>query len=186
MMSRTRFSNSLVRFLFLVSLALILPSCDEMPSEVEPRTPSKTINVGFDAVITGSYEGEVSGIGVLMFLPEAGFERRGYFFLSDDRGIRSYGVTFILPSGLALGKHKLKSPSSLDIGTVPSVRVDRDRGDSVVSADKNTSGILELFAFPDHERELSGSDVKGRFAFETDDKKGQKIAVNGKFSFKVK
>jgi hypothetical protein len=176
----------LFRILILVCLASVLPSCDETPSEAGSRERSKTKDVGFEATITGSYEGEVSGLGVLMFLPEGGFEKQGYFFLSDGRGVRPHGVTFVLPPGLTPGKHKLESPPPLSIGTVPSVRVDRDMGDAVLSSEKNTSGFLDLTVFPDGQNELSGSDVAGSFEFETEDLKGQKITVKGDFSFKTR
>ncbi len=177
---------SLFRIVFLVCFALILPSCDETFSQAESAEASKTNDVGFEAVIAGSYDGEVSGNGVLVLLLEGGFEKQGYFFLSDGQGIRPHGVTFVLPRGLAPGKHRLESPSPLDIGTVTSVRVDRDMGDSVLSSEINTSGFLDLIAFPEDENELSGSDVTGSFEFETEGRKGAKITVKGKFSFKVK
>ena len=186
MLLLTSGASPLFRVLILVCLALILPSCGEAPSEAESPEPSKTEDVGFGAVITGSYEGEVSGIGVLMLLPEGGFEKQGYFFLSDGQGIRPHGVTFVLPRGLAPGKHQLESPPPLSIGTVPSVRVDRDMGDSVLSSEKHTSGFLNLIAFPDDQNELSGSDVTGNFEFEAEDLKGQRIRVKGEFSFEVK
>lgn len=186
MPSRLKNAIPLFQILFLVCLALILPSCGETPPQAESPEPSHTKDVGFEAVITGSYEGEVSGTGVLVLLSDAGFEKQGYFFLADGQGIRPHGVTFVLPLGLAPGKHKLASPSPLDIGTVPSVRVDRDMADAVLSSEKNTSGFLDLIAFPDDESKLSGSDVTGSFEFETEDLKGHKITVNGKFSFKAK
>lgn len=176
----------LFRILVLVCLVLIFPSCDETPPQAESPEHSNTNDVGFEAIITGSYEGEVSGTGVLVLLPEAGFEKQGYFFLADGQGIRPHGVTFVLPRGLAPGKHKLASPSPLDIGTMPSVRVDRDMGNSVLSSEKNTSGFLDLIVFPDDESELRGSDVAGSFELETEDLKGLRITVKGTFSFKVK
>jgi hypothetical protein len=182
----TEAKKPIFRILFLVCAVLTLPSCDETTSQGEKSEDPKTKVVGFEAVITGSYEGKVSGNGVLVLLPEAGFEKQGYFFLADGQGIRPYGVTFILPRGLAPGKHILESPSPFNIGTVPSVRVDRDMGDSTLYADKNTSGFVDLIAFPNDERKLSGSDVVGSFEFQTEDLKGQEITVKGKFSFKVK
>ena len=176
----------LIRILFLLWLGLILPSCDETASESGSDGAAQSKDAGFEAVITGSYEGEVSGPGVLVLLPEAGFEKRGYFFLSDGQGIRPHGVTFVLPRGLATGKHALESPSPLDIGTVLSVRVDRDMGDSVLSFETNTSGFLDLTAMPDDETSVSGSEVTGSFEFETEDRTGEKITVKGTFSFKAK
>lgn len=173
------------RILVLVGLVFILSGCDETALQAERPEASATKEAGFEAVIAGSYEGAVSGNGVLTLLREAGFERKGYFFLSDGRGFRPHGVTFVLPRGIAPGKHELGSPSPLNIGTVPSVRVDRDLGDSVLSAERNTSGFLELIAFPENESGLSGSEVAGNFEFETENRNGEKIAVNGKFSFQV-
>ncbi len=176
----------MLRILFLVCLGLILPSCDETPTQGKSPRSSDTKSAGFDAAITGAYEGAVSGGGVLVLLPQAGFNKQGYFFLADGRGIRPHGVTFALPRGLAPGKHQLNSPSALEIGTVPSVRVDRDMGDEVLSWGKNSTGFLDLTAFPDDESKLSGSLVAGSFEFETEDANGRKITVKGKFSFKTK
>ncbi|HSR72842.1 MAG TPA: hypothetical protein VLL72_10725, partial [Kiloniellales bacterium] len=171
---RARRNIAAVRLLLLVCLAAVLPACDEAASQEEESERSA---VGFEAVITGAYEGRVSGPGVLKLLPEAGFDRQGYFFLADDQGLRPHGVTFVLPRGTGPGKHTLESPSALDIGTVPSVRVDRDLGQAAVSAEKNTSGFLELTAFPAEETGLTGSEVAGRFEFETENSEGERIRV---------
>ena len=174
------------RILFLVCFALLLPACDEAPSQPASPNASKSKAAGFEAVITGAYGGKVSGVGVLKLLPKGGFKKQGYFFLADGQGIRPFGVTFVLPRGIGPGKHTLKSPSPFGIGTVPSVRVDRDMGNATVSADKNTSGFLNLTAFPNDEKKLSGSDVTGNFEFETEGLTGEKIMVKGRFIFKVK
>lgn len=186
MVLRATSRKPIFRILLLVCAVSILPSCDETTSQGKKPAESKTENVGFEAVITGTYEGKASGNGVLVLLPIAGFEKQGYFFLSDGQGIRPHGVTFILPRGLAPGKHTLGSPSPFDLGKVPSVRVDRDMGDATESSDKNSSGYLDLTSFPDDERKLSGSDVVGSFEFLTENPKGERISVTGKFSFKVK
>ena len=164
----------------LFCLTWILLLYCEAPLQAADQADSQA---GFQATVTGSYEGEVSGSGVLVLLPGAGFEKKGYFFLADGQGIRAHGVTFILPRGISRGKYPLKSPSPFGIGTVPSVRVDRDMGDSVRSADNNTSGFLELEAFPAAEQGLSGSDVRGKFEFETESSTGERITVKGDFSF---
>ncbi len=186
MVLRTTLRKPIFRILLLVCAVSNLPSCDETTSQGKKTAESKTENVGFEAVITGTYEGKASGNGVLVLLPSAGFEKQGYFFLSDGQGIRPHGVTFVLPRGLAPGKHMLVSPTPFDIGKVPSVRVDRDMGNATESSNKNTSGFLDLSSFPDDESKLSGSAVVGSFEFQTENPKGRKITVRGKFSFKVK
>jgi len=183
MLSRIRNAFVRGRILPLLLLVSLLASCDEGPSQNEGSDSSTTQEAGLAAIISGAYEGEVSGVGVLKFLPEAGFDKQGYVFLADGQGIRSHGVTFVLPRGLAPGKHALESPSPLNLGTVPSVRVDRDMGDAVRSSDRNTSGTLDLSSYPDDEQDPAGSEVAGRFEFETEDPNGQRITVKGSFSF---
>ena len=144
---------------------------------------SKATKSGFSATITGAYEGKVSGKGTLQFLANAGFDRKGYYFLADGQGIRPHGITFIIPRGLSVGKHALKNPSPLEIGQVLSVRVDRDLNNATVSSQSNTVGFLQLLTFPSEETKLKGTTVSGNFEFITEDSKGQKISVQGKFNF---
>ena len=61
-----------------------------------------------------------------------------------------------------------------------------ESGRAVIAADRNTSGTIELTAFPSDPSNLSGADVTGQFAFETEDAEGNKISVQGSFSFKAK
>jgi hypothetical protein len=163
----------------------LLILCAANEAFAQSDTPAST-DAGFTAVIAGSYDGAATGAGVLMLLPEGGFTKQGYFFLADGRGLRPHGVTFILPRGISEGRHELTSPSPLSIGTVPSVRDDRDTGTATIAADRNTSGFLELTAFPTDESKLAGSDVTGSFEFVTEDAEGRKIDVTGTFSFKAK
>lgn len=169
----------------LVCAVLALVACTETPSSTNVSATGAAGRPGFEATIKGAYEGEVSGRGVLELLPEAGLEKRGYYFLADGKALRPHGITFVLPRGTGPGAHALESPSPLDVGTVPSVRVDRDLGNAVASADRNTSGTLELTAFPDDEGELSGAEVSGRFEFATETAKGERITVKGRFSFET-
>jgi len=169
----------------LAGLWLVGVACAPAASRSENAGTSASPEVRFGAHITGSYEGEVSGGGVLVLLPDAGFERQGYYFLADGQGLRPHGVTFVLPRGVTPGKYRLQSPNPLQLGNLASVRVDRDVGGSVRSFDRNTSGILDLTAFPDDEMNRSGTDVAGDFVFETEDSKGQRITVKGRFAFTV-
>jgi len=178
-----RIETAICRTLALALLVVLLASCDEGAAESETTEPAPGEAVGFEADIAGAYDGAVRGTGVLTLLPSAGFDKRGYYFLADGQGLRPHGVTFVLPRGLAPGSYALKSPSPLALGTVPSVRVDRDMGDSVLSSDRNTVGTLDLAAFPDDEASLSGSEVRGRFQFETEDREGHRITVTGAFAF---
>jgi len=138
---------------------------------------------GFAARIGGAYEARISGPGVLVHLPSAGWERKGYFFLADAQGARPHGVTFVLPPGIGAGRHALQNPSPFEVGTVVSVRVDREIDGAVVAADGNASGHLVLDSFPDGATEPDGAPVSGRFAFETEFPNGERVEVEGEFSF---
>ena len=172
-LSRLQFRTSRLALGFVV---LLLGNQFSQAGEIKPE---------FEALIEGAYEGQVSGPGALVFLENAGFDKKGYYFLADGRGIRPHGVTFILPRGLTTGRHELTSSSPFDIGTVPSVRVDRDTGNATFSSEENTSGFIVLNAFPIDTSELSGSNVAGNFEFQTEDRNGQTIKVKGAFSFRV-
>jgi len=183
MLPRIMRAIALFRTLPLILFMSVLSSCDEGNSQTENSEAFGTGAIGFEAVIKGAYEGEVAGSGVLKFLPEAGFDKRGYYFLSDGQGIRPHGVTFVLPRGLAPGQHALTSPLPMEVGTVPSVRVDSDIGNAVLSSEKNTTGTLDVQAFPKDENSLNRTKVAGTFQFETEDPQGRRIAVTGTFSF---
>lgn len=183
---RIKIGKSVLQILFLVCSLLVLILCDKAPAEVSGSGISETKDASFEAIISGYYAGDVHGNGVLKFLPQAGFNKQGYYFLADSQGIRAHGVTFVLPRGLTTGKHKLGNPSPIETGTVPSVRVDRDMGNAVASYQTNTTGFLNVMAFPNDEKNMSGSVVAGSFEFTSEDSKGQKISVKGKFSFKIK
>ena len=159
----THIGTALYRAVALAFFAGLLASCDEGIAQSGTSKPAETEAVGFEAVIAGAYDGEVRGPGVLLLLPDAGFDRQGYFFLADGQGLRPHGITLVLPRELAPGTYALESPSPLALGTVPSVRVDRDTGDAIVSADRNTTGTLELAAFPADEAGVSGAEVRGGF-----------------------
>ncbi len=158
-------------------------ACRQEPASIAAPQTADTEQVGFSAVITGAYQASVTGAGVLALLPQGGFEKQGYLFLADGQGLRPYGVTFVLPTGSGLGRHELENPSPIDIGTVPSVRVDRDTGEAVTSFQTNTAGFIELTAFPADVVNPSGSLVAGRFEFDTENEEGDRIRVAGEFSF---
>jgi hypothetical protein len=167
-------------------MALLVPISNLPSSHAQNPGALTSGKTGFESSISGAYQGQVRGGGTLKFLANAGFKQQGYYFLADGQGVRPFGVTFVLPRGIGRGKHSLKSPSPLDIGTLPSVRVDRDLGASVASADRKTSGFLNLTAFPRDERTLVGARVQGSFEFETESVAGERIKVTGWFSFKIR
>lgn len=138
---------------------------------------------GFTARIGGAQEARISAPGVLVHLPSGGWEQKGYYFLADAQGVRPHGITFVLPPDIRPGRHELQNPTPFELGTVVSVRVDRDIDGRVVSAQKNTSGHLILDSFPEGALQPNGAAVSGSFAFETEFPDGERIEAAGEFSF---
>jgi hypothetical protein len=162
-----------------IALLLTLPlgACGE-DSQPMPE-PSVSGDAHFTATISGAYQGQVAGPGAYVLLPEAGFEKQGYFFLADGRGLRPHGITFILPRGMEPRRYSLESVSPFDMGITPSVRVDHDTGTATLSSDRNTQGFLKF-------RSVPGDNVSGNFDFTTEDIDGKQINVSGRFSFATK
>ena len=85
MMSRADGKSSKIQILFLACFSLVWLSYNAIPSHAEGPGDSPSKETGFEAVITGTYDGEAFGTGVLVLLLGAGFEKQGYFFLSDGQ-----------------------------------------------------------------------------------------------------
>lgn len=169
-------------FISILTVLNALPStgCErEAAGDNAAPTPA---DAGFSATVTGAVEGRVSGEGVLHFIENDGRGCKGYYFLADGRGLRDYGVTFTLPAGTQAGRFALESPHPLDVGTVASVRVDHDAGDRTLSWEQNTTGMLNLSAFP----QGGGGLVEGDFEFQTENANGDRVRVKGSFSFTAK
>ena len=175
----------LIKWTNVFSVACLLISLVIWPTGAmaEKASPGKISASGFTADISGAYEGKVSGKGTLQFLANGGFDRQGYFFLADGRGLRPHGITFVLPREISVGKHELKNPSPFELSHVPSVRVDRDLGNATVSSQNHTVGFLHLQSFSPQGKQMKGSSVSGNFEFTTEDSKGKKIVVRGQFDF---
>ena len=163
---------------------LVLCGC---PDATDSKAPAidvgPTATVGFSGTVSGAFAGEITGSGVVKFLPNLGVDKTGGYFLADGHGVRPLGVTFVLPPDTVPGRYELLSVGPLDQGSKPSVRVDRDTGKATVSSDRNTKGFLELKAFPAGRDQLAGAKVEGSYEFETENKAGEKITVKGSFSF---
>jgi hypothetical protein len=180
-----QFLRNIVRLFLAASLALV-NACDGKSDDQRDAASETPTSSGFEAEITGAYAGQSNGDGVLTYLPDAGFDRNGYYFLADGQGLRDHGVTFILPTNIGTGRHDLVSVSPFDIGSLPSVRVDRDMGDKIVSSDRNISGYLELDRFPGTPAHLTGFAVSGSFAFQAEGLEARTVTVTGRFSFVAK
>jgi hypothetical protein len=177
---RNKMKNHAFLFASIFLLALVFPGCNN--SEQRPAAPSN-----FTAEISGSITGQVSGSGVVTFLPPtdtgAG-PRPGYFFIADATGVRDFGITFTIPIGTKPGKYQLVSAHPMDAGKEFEVRVDRSIGNRTESFQKNTAGTITLEHFPEDGSNITGTYVRGDFEFTTERKGGERVKAKGTFDFK--
>jgi len=166
-------------------LALILAGAVSISACDSPESGS--IESGnFLAEVSGAVVGQVSGPGIIRFLPasEVNFGTRpAYFFVADDAGVRKLGITFAIPANTRPGTYRLVSVHPMDVGREFEVRVDWSVGDRTESFELNTKGTITIEAFPSDPDSLSKGRVMGSFDFSTQNRNGQKVMGQGSFDF---
>jgi len=150
--------------------------------------PSKEASGGFEAEVSGTVAGRVSGPGIVQYVPpsEANFGSvPGYFFVADDTGVRDLGITFTIPANTQAGTYQLVSAHPMDVGREFEVRVDHSEGDRTESFGADTRGTIQLESFPKDGEVLQGHPIKGSFDFVTQDRDGRDVTVSGSFDFRA-
>ena len=164
--------------------ALIL-TCGAMSSACDDAKISAVSTSNFVAELSGAVTGQVSGPGLIRFLPpiDANFGYRpGYFFVADDSGVRDLGITFMIQAKTQPGTYQLVSAHPMDSGKEFEVRIDWSVGNRTNSFQLNTEGTITIEAFPDDDN-VAGHRVMGRFDFSTHDRSGKEVACKGQFDF---
>ena len=162
--------------------SLLLSACNESDEAKSAGVPARN----FVADVSGSVSGQISGPGLIRFLPPGNSSvgpRPGYFFLADDSGVRDLGITFTIPANTQPGTYELESAPPLETGEHFEVRVDRSVGNRTESFHSKTSGTITLEAFPQDGENIAGVQVKGQFEFSTQDKHGHEITLQGSLDF---
>lgn len=165
-------------------IALMLAGSTSIPACGRSEHAAATAS-NFVAEVSGSITGQVSGPGLIRFIPpsDTGFgPRPGYFFVADDSGVRDLGITFTIPANTQPGTYQLVSAHPMDSGKFE-VRVDRSVGNRTQSFQLNTQGMITLEAFPNDGIKVTGSRVIGNFDFSTQDPNGREITAKGTFDF---
>ena len=148
--------------------------------------------VAFSAEITGVFEGNVKGPGIIQYVPPAktsSGDIPGHYLIADDTGLRDFGVigvTITLPITAQPGKQDLVSAQPFDVGKYYEVCVDRAFVHRVISYSQNTKGSLTLISFPNAPEVIAGSEISGSFEVSTENSEGKRVKVLGRFLFKAK
>lgn len=163
----------------ILAVSVLISACDD--TKVSSAAASN-----FVARISGAVTGQVSGPGLIRFLPPSDVSfgvLRGYYFIADDSGVRELGITFTIPDKSLLGTHQLVSAHPMDSGKEFEVRVDRSVGNRTESFQQNTEGTITIQAFPNDSNNIAGSHIMGSFEFTTQTRNGPVITGKGAFDF---
>lgn len=180
----------------LIILTLVCSSCSE--SSDHPREEPKVEIPGFTAQVSGAVDGEVTGAGIVTYLPPkegdllTGRNRPGYYVLANNllpntiKG-KDFIITFRIPEGVEAGNYNLMPPDPLNVGEDFDAQVEIVEGGRTISYHSHTEGVLSLDdfspdpAFPDLEN--GNGKIKGTFHFITENLDGEQVSVKGEFDF---
>jgi hypothetical protein len=170
---------------------IVITGCSNSSTDQPPREPQSE-GPSFTANVTGATIAEVSGAGVVSYLPPKEHDivtgdRPGYFLianrnidLTEERGVT---ITFRIPDEAQPGQYSLMPSDPLQMGKNFDVEVERMEGGKLISYQNNTEGTLTLVDFSPDRTFPEISHIKGQFQFVTESNEGEKISAHGDVEF---
>lgn len=172
-------------------ILLVISGCSDPPTDPATEEP-KVDHSGFTANVSGSVNGEVSGKGIVIYLPPkervpvTGI-RPGYFLIGNLNADRTkeggFIITFRIPDGAQPGNYNLTTPDPLKVGENFDVLVETVEEGKSISYQTNTEGTITLDNFSPDRTGTDISNITGTFQFVTENIDGDQISANGTFDF---
>jgi hypothetical protein len=174
-----------------VTLMMLLVSsgCSDSSTDPAPQEP-KVDQSGFTASLSGSVNGEVSGAGIVTYLPPKEGDpvtgvRPGYFLVanlnSDRNDKREFLIIFRVPGEAQPGHYDLVTPDPLRVGENFDVQVEMVEEGRSISYQTNTEGTITLEDFAPNSADSGESNITGTFQFVTENSEGGQISATGTF-----
>lgn len=144
----------------------------------------------FMASVSGSVQGEISGTGIVTYLPPREGDpatgiRPGYFLIANINSDRSEEQTFIIifriPDNAQPGNYNLVTPDPLKVGESFDVRVETLAEGKSIAYQMNTEGTITLMNFSRDQADPGGKNITGTFQFVTENHQRDQIAIRGSF-----
>jgi hypothetical protein len=187
-------SLNIVR-LTVLWIMLVFTGCSDSTTDSGNEEP--TIDrPGFTATVSGAVNGEVSGPGIVTYLPPKERDivtgnRPGYYLFqmlvnnlpTDSIGGREVIIIFRIPDGAQPGNYHLMTPDPLKVGKDFDVQVETVEEGRSIAYQTNTEGTLTLDNFSPDRITPETSAIKGTFQFVTENSDGEQVSVNGSFDF---
>jgi len=174
-----------------IGILFIISGCTDSSTDPATREP-KVDHSGFTASVSGSVNGEVSGGGIVTYLPPKERDpvtgiRPGYFLIANLNPDRTEGkefiITFRIPDKAQPGNYNLTTPDPLKVGENFDVRVETIEEGKSISYQTNTEGTLTLDNFSPDRTNPDLRNITGTFQFVTENSEGRQISANGTFDF---
>ncbi|WP_342349099.1 hypothetical protein [uncultured Nitrospira sp.] len=167
---------------------LVSSGCSDA-SDPAPQEP-KVDQSGFTASLSGSVNGEVSGAGIVTYLPPKEGDpvtgvRPGYFLVanlnSNRNDPREFLIIFRVPGEARPGHYDLVTPDPLRVGENFDVQVEMVEQGKSISYQTNTEGTITLEDFAPNGTDSGKSNISGTFQFVTENSEGGQISATGTF-----
>ena len=180
---------SILGRLVALIILLVISGCSDPPTK-EPKVDHS----GFTASVSGSVNGEVSGAGVVIYLPPKERDpvtgiRPGYFLIAnrnpDSIGNKEFIITLRIPDKAQPGNYNLTTPDPLKVGENFDVRVETVEAGKSISYTTNTEGTITLDNFSPVRTEADIRNIAGTFQFVAENSKGGLISAKGAFDFSM-
>ena len=169
-------------------MLLVSSGCSDS-SDLASQEP-KVDQSGFTASLSGSVNGEVSGAGIVTYLPPKEGDpvtgvRPGYFLVanlnSDRNDQREFLIIFRVPGEAQPGHYDLVTPDPLRVGENFDVQVEMVEQGRSISYQTNTEGTITLEDFAPNSAGSGNSNISGTFQFVTENSEGGQISATGTF-----
>ncbi|MCW5784140.1 MAG: hypothetical protein KIT39_12575 [Nitrospirales bacterium] len=170
-------------------MLLVSSGCSDSSTAPASQEP-KVDQAGFTASLSGSVSGEVSGAGVVTYLPPKEGDpvtgvRPGYFLVanlnSESNDKREFLIIFRVPGEAQPGHYDLMTPDPLRVGENFDVQVEMVEEGRSISYQSNTEGTITLEDFAPHSADSGDSNITGTFQFVTENSEGGQISATGTF-----
>lgn len=178
--------------LTVLILVLVISGCSDSTTDPVPEEP-KVERPGFTATVSGAVNGEVSGAGMVTYLPPKERDpvtgnRPGYYMLVNNlppetlEG-KAFIIIFRIPDGAQPGNYNLMIPDPLKVGQDFDVQVETVEEGKSIAYQTNTEGTITLDNFSPDRIFPEASTIKGTFQFVTENSAGEQVSVYGAFDF---
>ncbi|HNP30444.1 MAG TPA: hypothetical protein PKK23_15465 [Nitrospirales bacterium] len=173
----------------IIMILIVIGGCSDSSTDPAIEGP-KLDTAGFTASVSGSVHGEVSGSGIVTYLPPKEGDpvtgvRPGYFLVanlnSDSKEEREFLIIFRVPDKAMPGNYDLVTPDPLKVGENFDVQVEMVENGKSMSYQINTEGTITLEDFAPEQADSRAGNISGTFQFVTENSEGDQISATGMF-----